>query len=298
MRPVAEPTPAGEWAVPPAPALATDVTPVEISDGPTNRWTAEERREAQAQTTFEPLAPVLEPKRKPVPDETEPGAVLDETGTSASAAAPVVSDADVTTAPGPAAAAASFAEERDTLPPVRARPPMPPPAPPTPELTPVVVRSREVEEPVESTLVVRRPDAEPPAAEGEPAPPAGDTGPTDVALKKKRSLLRTAVSWTLRAGIAVTAFTLGYGYIEYRSIRSELPPLDKIKNYRPPIVTEVRAADGTVLGKFYEEERYVVELQDVRSDHTSPNGRTVADQTGEPARMTTIATTVLDRLPQ
>jgi hypothetical protein len=44
--------------------------------------------------------------------------------------------------------------------------------------------------------------------------------------------------------------------------------------------------------------RYVVELHDARGDHTSPDGRKVADQTGESERLATVATTVLGRLPQ
>jgi len=41
----------------------------------------------------------------------------------------------------------------------------------------------------------------------------------------------------------------------------------------------------------------LIELQDARSDHTSPDGRTVADQTGESDRLAKLATTALGRLP-
>lgn len=219
---------------------------------PTNRWTAEERTEAQAETTFEPLAPVLEPRRKQEPEplpEPEPEAEAEpETETTN-----------------------GFGElgvvERNTIP---APAPRPPPPLPAPEEAPVVVHSRDALEPdaADATLVVRRPEPPPPAT-GEPeddeVEPPGDAPAEDAAAPppRKRSLLRTTASWTLRAGLALTAFALGFGYIQYSAIRSELPTLDKIKNYRPPIVSEVRAADGTTLGKFFEEERYVVDLETV-----------------------------------
>ena len=46
----------------------------------------------------------------------------------------------------------------------------------------------------------------------------------------------------------------------YWEITSSLPPVDKLAQYRPPVATQVLANDGTVIGEFYFEKRYLVPI--------------------------------------
>ena len=46
----------------------------------------------------------------------------------------------------------------------------------------------------------------------------------------------------------------------YWEITANLPPLDKIAQYHPPVATQVLADDGTVIGEFYFEKRYLVPI--------------------------------------
>jgi penicillin-binding protein 1A len=46
----------------------------------------------------------------------------------------------------------------------------------------------------------------------------------------------------------------------YWEIAANLPPLDKIAQYHPPVATQVLADDGTVIGEFYFEKRYLVPI--------------------------------------
>ncbi len=46
----------------------------------------------------------------------------------------------------------------------------------------------------------------------------------------------------------------------YWEITTNLPPVDKIAQYHPPVATQVLADDGTVIGEFYFEKRYLVPI--------------------------------------
>jgi penicillin-binding protein 1A len=70
-----------------------------------------------------------------------------------------------------------------------------------------------------------------------------------------RILLWTAVAGALAVGI--TAFVL------YREITAELPPVDQILHYQPPVTTRIYADDGTLIGEFYVERRYLVPLEQI-----------------------------------
>src|SRR6185295_14236396 len=52
----------------------------------------------------------------------------------------------------------------------------------------------------------------------------------------------------------ITAFVI------YREITTELPPVDQLLHYQPPIATRIFAADNTLIGEFYVERRYLVPL--------------------------------------
>ena len=47
----------------------------------------------------------------------------------------------------------------------------------------------------------------------------------------------------------------------YWEITSSLPPVEKLAQYRPPVATQVLADDGTVVGEFYFEKRYLLPIE-------------------------------------
>src|SRR5262245_2578060 len=75
-----------------------------------------------------------------------------------------------------------------------------------------------------------------------------------------RILVWTAVAGTLAVGIV--------GYVLYREITADLPPVDQILHYKPPVTTRIFGDDGTLIGEFYVERRYLVPL-----DHIPPHVR-------------------------
>src|SRR5262249_55390452 len=52
----------------------------------------------------------------------------------------------------------------------------------------------------------------------------------------------------------------GVGYVVYREISQDRPPVDQLVSYQPPTTTQVFSEDGTMLGEFYVERRYLVPL--------------------------------------
>ena len=53
------------------------------------------------------------------------------------------------------------------------------------------------------------------------------------------------------------------GIILWREITADLPPVDDILHYRPPTATRIYADDGTQIGEFYFERRYLVPVERV-----------------------------------
>lgn len=58
----------------------------------------------------------------------------------------------------------------------------------------------------------------------------------------------------------VLASLVGAGVVVYREFTTALPPVSKLLDYRPPTVSRVFAADGTVIGEFFIEKRYVTPI--------------------------------------
>ncbi len=77
------------------------------------------------------------------------------------------------------------------------------------------------------------------------------------AKKPKRRWLRR-----IAAGVGLFVVVTGgvAGWIVYREISANLPPVDKLLQYQLPVATRVYAADGTLLGEFYTEKRYLVPI--------------------------------------
>jgi penicillin-binding protein 1A len=58
----------------------------------------------------------------------------------------------------------------------------------------------------------------------------------------------------------VLAAVVGAGVVVYREFTTALPPVSKLLDYRPPAVSRVLASDGTVIGEFFIEKRYVTPI--------------------------------------
>jgi penicillin-binding protein 1A len=68
-------------------------------------------------------------------------------------------------------------------------------------------------------------------------------------------LLAIVIGSVVAAGLALLVF-----YIE---LDRSLPSTQSLKNYHPPLVSSVYAADGSLIGEFYSERRFLVPLQEV-----------------------------------
>ncbi|MBP1687584.1 MAG: penicillin-binding protein [Deltaproteobacteria bacterium] len=85
---------------------------------------------------------------------------------------------------------------------------------------------------------------------------------------KPRSRLRRASGFgrTVRnlclflLAMALLAASAAAGLI-YWELSANLPSTEKLTKYRPPVVTQVLADDGTVVGEFYFEKRYLVPIE-------------------------------------
>ncbi|MEB2285459.1 MAG: PBP1A family penicillin-binding protein [Myxococcales bacterium] len=77
------------------------------------------------------------------------------------------------------------------------------------------------------------------------------------ARKPRRHWLRRIAAGV---GLFVVATGAVAGWIVYREISANLPPVDKLLRYQLPVATRVYAADGTLLGEFYTEKRYLVPI--------------------------------------
>jgi penicillin-binding protein 1A len=65
------------------------------------------------------------------------------------------------------------------------------------------------------------------------------------------------VRWCVVVGLMVGIVS---GAVLYRELTSDLPPVDQLLRYQPPAATRVFADDGTLIGEFFVERRYLVPL--------------------------------------
>jgi penicillin-binding protein 1A len=52
-------------------------------------------------------------------------------------------------------------------------------------------------------------------------------------------------------------------FLLWRELQKELPPVEQLANYQPSVATQVLAADGTMIGEFFFERRYLVPLEKI-----------------------------------
>src|SRR5262247_2499986 len=68
------------------------------------------------------------------------------------------------------------------------------------------------------------------------------------------------VRWVVVAGLLAGALV---GIVLYRELTTDLLPVDQLLRYQPPTATRVFGDDGTLIGEFYVERRYLVPLSRV-----------------------------------
>lgn len=76
-------------------------------------------------------------------------------------------------------------------------------------------------------------------------------------MRRGRVLRRAAVATVFLGFLAVGA-AVAVGFILFTEIDSQLPTIQGVVEYSPPVATQILSRDGTVIGEFFNEKRYVV----------------------------------------
>ena len=74
----------------------------------------------------------------------------------------------------------------------------------------------------------------------------------------RRSWWRSALRWTAFLGLALANAALVAAVAGYFWLSGDLPSVESLADYRPPVVSELVSADGQVVGELFEERRRVV----------------------------------------
>src|SRR5579883_1653649 len=78
--------------------------------------------------------------------------------------------------------------------------------------------------------------------------------------ERRGGVLRRLLLWGLTAGLLAGGLV---GFVVYREVTANLPPVDQLLRYQPPVSTRIFADDGTLIGELYVERRYLVPLDRV-----------------------------------
>ncbi|MBX3025500.1 PBP1A family penicillin-binding protein [bacterium] len=82
-----------------------------------------------------------------------------------------------------------------------------------------------------------------------------------MAVTRTRRRRFLAVRRLLLGAIAVAGFVaVAVGVFVYRQFMETLPPIQAAVDYQPPTTTQIFAADGSLIGEFYSQKRYLVPL--------------------------------------
>ncbi len=73
--------------------------------------------------------------------------------------------------------------------------------------------------------------------------------------------MRRITKILLASGGAVALIAIGIGGFAVYTLSKDLPSVDKLKNYNPPVTTRVYAGDGTILGEYARERRIFVPIE-------------------------------------
>lgn len=77
--------------------------------------------------------------------------------------------------------------------------------------------------------------------------------------KFRRFLVRIFFFLLVLTGISGGAIT----FLAYREIRKALPPVEQLARYQPSVASQMYAADGSLVGEFFFEKRYLVPLEKI-----------------------------------
>lgn len=89
-----------------------------------------------------------------------------------------------------------------------------------------------------------------------------------MATRRRRARRATGFGRTLRnlllflIGILAASAVLA-SVLTYRELTRDLPSVATLAQYRPPVATQVLADDGTIIGEFYFEKRYLVSIDHI-----------------------------------
>lgn len=78
-----------------------------------------------------------------------------------------------------------------------------------------------------------------------------------------RSFLARLARFLLFVCISCIAFGMGVAVQGYIFLSQKIPSVEKLKNYEPPIPTQIFADDGELIGEFGNQRRYVVTVEEV-----------------------------------
>src|SRR5262245_39112046 len=77
---------------------------------------------------------------------------------------------------------------------------------------------------------------------------------------RPRGVFGRIIRWTVVAGLLAGVVAAA---VVYSELTADLPPVDQLLRYQPPTATRVFADDGTLIGEFFVERRYLVPLDRV-----------------------------------
>jgi penicillin-binding protein 1A len=75
---------------------------------------------------------------------------------------------------------------------------------------------------------------------------------------RRKRVFRRFVLATATIGLLALGAAASVGYLVYTELDASLPPIEGVVDYKPPIATQILAHDGTIIGEFFNEKRYLV----------------------------------------
>ncbi len=81
--------------------------------------------------------------------------------------------------------------------------------------------------------------------------------PPSAKARRRRAFRRFILALILIGTLGVGAAG-SVGYLLYTELDATLPALEGVVDYKPPVATQILAADGTIVGEFFNEKRYLV----------------------------------------